>query len=63
MLRCDTLGVTVGDRRLEALRERLDRRAIAEVLASLALLDADALALLLDVRHSKKRPRLRAARW
>ena len=28
----DALGVAVGDRRLEALRQRLDRRAVAEVL-------------------------------
>jgi hypothetical protein len=61
--RRDTLGVAVGDGSLEALRERLYRRPVAEILAPLALLDADALALLLDVRPSKKRPRLRAARW
>ena len=33
------LGVAVGDGRLEALRQRLDRRAVAEVLRPLPLLD------------------------
>ena len=42
--------------RLEALRQRLDRRAVAEVLDPLPLLDQDALLLLLDVRHSRKCP-------
>ena len=63
MLGGDALGVAIRDGRLEALRERLDRRAVTKVLAPLALLDPDALALLLDVRHSRKCPLLRAARW
>ena len=63
MLRGNAVGIAVGDGRLEALRQRLDRRAVTQILAPLALLDPDALALLLDVRHSKKRPLARAARW
>ena len=58
MLGRDALGVAVGDGRLEALRQRLDRRAVAEVLGPLPLLDPDALLLLLDVRHSRKCPLL-----
>ena len=51
------LGVAVGDRRLEALCERLDRRAVAEVLEPLARRDPDALLLLLDVRPYVKSAR------
>jgi len=63
MLARDEIGITVRGCRLEPLRERLDRRAVAEVLETLPRLDPDALALLLDVRHSRKRPQLRAGRW
>ena len=59
----DALAVAVGDSRLEALRQGLDRRPVAEVLDPLPLLDQDALLLLFDVRHSRKRPHPRAARW
>ena len=51
-----SVGVAVRDGGLEALRERLDRRPVAEVLVPLPLLDQDALLLLLDVRHSRKCP-------
>jgi hypothetical protein len=57
------VGIAVGGGSLEALRERLDRRAVAEVLEALPRLNLDALFLLLDVRHSRKRPQLRAGRW
>ena len=51
----------VLDGRLEALRQRLDRRAVAQVLEPLARGGADALLLLLDVRHGEKRPALAGA--
>src|SRR6185503_16627521 len=52
VLRGDLLRVAVLDGALEALRERLDRRAVAKVFEPLARCRADALLLLLDVRHS-----------
>ncbi len=58
----DALGVAVGDGRLEALRQGLDRRAVAEVLSPLPLLDQDALLLLLDVRHFEETPACRGPR-
>ncbi len=63
MLGGDTVGIAICDSRLEALAQRLDRGAVTQVLVPLALLGADALALLLDVRHSRKCPLSRAARW
>ena len=63
MLRRDALGVPIDGRGLEPLGQRLDRRAVAEVLEALPRLDPDALFLLLDVGHSRKCPLLRAARW
>ena len=63
VLRRDEVGVPVGNRGLETLCQGLDRRPVAEVLDSLPLLDQDALLLLLDVRHSRKSPLPRAARW
>jgi hypothetical protein len=47
MLVGDDIGVSGGDRGLESLRERLDRRAVAQVLEALPRLDPDALLLLL----------------
>src|SRR5712691_891656 len=54
VLRRDPLRVAVRGSRLEALRQRLDGRAVAEVLEALTSLSPYTLALLLDVRHSKK---------
>src|SRR6185503_10890143 len=51
MLRGDRVGVAGLDGGLEALGQRLDRRAVADVLVPLASGDPDALLLLLDVRH------------
>ena len=53
----DRVGVAGVDGGLEALRQRLDRRAEADVLHALALGRPDALLLLLDVRHIEKRAR------
>ena len=50
-------------RRREALRQRLDRRAVAQVLEPLVGGGADALLLLRDVRHSVKTPAQRARGW
>jgi putative peptidoglycan lipid II flippase len=58
MLGGHALGVPLARGRLEPLRERLDRRAIAQVLEPLPRLDSNALLLLLDVRHSRKDPLL-----
>ena len=55
--------VARGRRGLEPLRQRLDRRAVAEVLVPLALGDPDALLLLLNVRHVEERPAVRARGW
>ncbi len=63
MLGCRALGVTVARRNLEPLRQRLDRRAVTEVLQALTTLGPNPLLLLLDIRHSRKRPQLRAGRW
>jgi hypothetical protein len=52
MLGLDAFGVAVLDRPLEPLRERLDRRPVAEVLEPLARRRLDTLLLLLDVRHT-----------
>ena len=60
---CYAVGIASCYSRLEALAQRLDRGAVTQVLVPLALLGADALALLLDVRHSRKCPLSRAARW
>jgi len=51
----------VGGRR-EALRERLDRRAVAKVLEALLGGDPYPLLLLLDVRHGVKMPAPAGAR-
>ncbi len=51
-----TRRVALGDRGLEPARERLDRRAVAQVLQPLRGRDPDALLLLLDVRHGVKMP-------
>ncbi len=51
MLGRDPLRVAVGDRGFQALRQRLDRRPVAEILEALARLDPNTLLLLLDVRH------------
>src|SRR5581483_1534048 len=59
----DPGGVALLDRGRKALRQRLDRRAVAEILRSLPLGDPDALLLLLDVRHGVKTPASRARRW
>ena len=56
-------GVAGGDRGLEALRQRLHGRAEADVLVAAGGRGPDALLLLLDVRHSVKRPAVRARRW
>jgi hypothetical protein len=57
VLGLDTLLLARGDGRFEPSRERLDRGAVAEVLEPLAGGGADALLLLLDVRHREKSPR------
>src|SRR5262245_65733803 len=61
----DRVGVSGLDGDLEALGQRLDRRAVADVLVPLAAGDPDALLLLLDVRHryvciARKGPHARA---
>src|SRR6266567_3023007 len=60
MLRRGALVLAGRNRRLEPLRERLDRRAVAEILEPLACGRADALLLLADVRHRVKKTRCRA---
>ena len=50
------LGLAGLDCRLETARERLHRRAVAKVLEPLAGGGANALLLLLDVRHRVKTP-------
>ena len=62
MLGADRGLVALFDRRLEALEERLDRRAIAQVLEPLAARDVHTLLLLLVVRHTRERPRRAGAR-
>src|SRR6266516_2236540 len=62
MLRGSALLVTVGDRALQALRQGLDRRAVAEVLEPLPSRGPHTFLLLLDVRHDVKTPAPRAAR-
>src|SRR5436190_2192778 len=52
----DTVGLSCLRGLLETARQRLHRRAVAEVLEPLACRGADALFLLFDVRHSVKRP-------
>jgi hypothetical protein len=59
--RLDRLGLAVGHRSLETLRQRLHRRAVAEVLHPLTAGDDDALLLLLDVRHLDSARALQAA--
>jgi hypothetical protein len=56
MLARNAVGIAFRCSDLEPLRERLDRRAVAEVLEALPRLDPHALFLLLDVRHSKETP-------
>ena len=56
MLGRNAVGIAFRCSDLEPLRERLDRRAVAEVLEALPRLDPHALFLLLDVRHSKETP-------
>ena len=62
VLRLDRLGVALGCDRREPLRQRLDRRAVAQVLQPLFGGDPDALLLLLDVRHGTKMPASARAR-
>jgi len=45
----NAVGVAIGSRSFQPLGERLDRRAVAEVLEALSRLDPNALLLLLDV--------------
>ena len=59
MPRVGLLGVTFGDRLVEAAHERLRSRAPAKVLLSLPRGLANALLLLLDVWHLGKRPAAR----
>ena len=47
----DHVDIACSHRRIEPLRQRLDRRAVTEVLVPLADGNEDALLLLLDVRH------------
>ena len=56
----DSVGIAVGDRRLEPLRERLHSRAVAHVLEPLASSDPDALLLLSDVWHIREKARVYA---
>jgi hypothetical protein len=63
VLGCNPFRVTVHGRGLQSLRQRLDRGAVAEILEALTRLSPYTLLLLLDVRHSKKCPQLRARRW
>src|SRR3954447_2734983 len=56
------LAIAVLDGGLEALRERLDRRSVAQVLEPLTGGRPDALLLLLDVRHLEKTPASRCGR-
>jgi hypothetical protein len=49
--------LSVCDRCLEPPRQRLDGRSIAQVLEPLARGRADALLLLLDVRHEREKAR------
>src|SRR5207253_2060980 len=60
MLLVDLRLVPAVDRSPQALRQRLDGRAVAEVLQPLPRCEPDALLLLLDVRHSVKTPAARA---
>ena len=55
--------VAVVHGRLQAAREGLHRRGVAEVLEPLLGRGPDALLLLLDVRHGVKMPAARAGRW
>ena len=59
MPRLGLLGITVGDCLVETAHERLRGRAPAEVLLSLPRRLANALLLLLDVRHLGKTPATR----
>src|SRR5207248_452256 len=54
--------VDLGTSSLQASRQRLDRRAVAQVLEPLASCGPDALLLLFDVGHDVKTPASRAAR-
>ena len=56
MPRLGLLRVAFGDRLVEAPHHRLGRRPPAEVLLPLPRRLADALLLLLDIRHLGKRP-------
>src|SRR4051794_22037924 len=58
----DATLVAVPDGSLEALRQRLRGRAVVQVLEPLLGSGADALLLLLDVRHVVKRPAVRGRR-
>ena len=60
MLALDRRGVAAFGGGRETLRQRLDRRAVAEVLEPLLGGDPDALLLLLDVRHRRENARERA---
>src|SRR5215217_5965291 len=55
--RLDRRRVAALGSRREALRQRLDRGAVAEVLEPLLARDTDALLLLLDVRHTRRNAR------
>ena len=57
MLGLDAILVARLDGRRKALRERLGRRAVVQVLQPLLGGSANALLLLLDVRHGVKNPR------
>ena len=59
MLGLDRVGVAVLDRRREPLRQRLDRRAVAQVLEPLVGGGTNALLLLPDVRHARENARAR----
>ena len=56
MLGRDPLGVALDSCGLEPLRQRFDRRPVAEILDALPRLDPNPLLLLLDIRHSRKMP-------
>src|SRR6185295_8690624 len=59
VLGLDLVLVPGGDRSFETLRQRLRGRAVAQVLEPLPGGRANALLLLVDVRHRVKRPAIR----
>jgi hypothetical protein len=62
VLRLDSRRIALADRRRQPFRERLDRRAVAEVLEPLLGRDPDALLLLFYVRLGIGPPRRGGAR-